>query len=308
MKKKLCYFDLHSPSDNETTSSPIMLSSHFDPKTVLWRYISTEQFLSMLSTKSLYFARLDTLEDPFEGYPFHLDNKYRYMDYSQLERNWIFVNCWHENEDESEHMWKHHGIENSIAIKTSIDNFINSINNDTATKPGVTIARVDYINPQEEVDITTDKIKRRIFSPYFYKRKQFEYEQEVRVVCPLDLASEGLSVKEYYEVLKQHPKGFYFPVCLNSLIEEIVVAPTSGRWYHDLISDTLHQYKLNSDMLRESVIQTSPLWNHDSFADFIFSDIDESMKDKPFYRIDAAPGTRKFTISPSSKIELVRQT
>lgn len=305
----ILYYDSSPPRNNnkEQTENPIYLSSHFKPDTILWRYISTEQFLSMLSTKSLYFPRLDTLEDPFEGYPFYSDDE-EYKNILQLKRKLLFVNCWHENKKESEYMWKHHGNENSIAIKTTVESFINSIDNDTAAKPGVNIVRVKYISTQEEdIDVSDDKIVKQTFYPHFYKRKQFNHEQEVRVVCRLDLAYSTLSIEKYYETLKQHPKGFYFPVCLDSLIEEIVVAPTSGRWYYDLISDTLHQYELNPDKLRKSAIQTSPLWNHDSFTDLLFNHIEQSTGNKPFYEIQVSPETRKFTISPSGKIELAEE-
>ena len=310
MKKERYYFTNLRMHDKSVIAANFLPQEYqLQPETVLWRYLSTEQFLSMLSTKSLHFARLDTLEDPFEGYPFHLNSE-EFRDMIQLNRNSTFVNCWHENQNESEYMWKHHGIENSVAIRTSYDSFIKGIKNDTTMKPPVQISRIVYVDSNEDVNTSVEdreKTNRQLF-PYFYKRKQFEYEQEVRAVCPLHLASDGLSIKEFYDVLKQYPKGFYFPVCLDSLIEEIVVSPTSEKWYYDLIANAIRQYQLNIDKLRESVIQISPLWNHDTYADILLSVMGESTEQKFYYRSGGTSGIEIYTISSSGKIESVEQT
>lgn len=34
----------------------------------LWRYMSFEKFVSLLSEESLFFSRVDKFEDPFEGF------------------------------------------------------------------------------------------------------------------------------------------------------------------------------------------------------------------------------------------------
>ena len=35
----------------------------------LWRYFSLPKLLHLLQSGALYFARLDQLDDPFEGFP-----------------------------------------------------------------------------------------------------------------------------------------------------------------------------------------------------------------------------------------------
>lgn len=45
---------------------------------ILWRYLSFEKFVSLLSTKSLYFATANQFEDPFEGHvPLLIDKLYK---------------------------------------------------------------------------------------------------------------------------------------------------------------------------------------------------------------------------------------
>lgn len=87
--------------------------------TRIWRFTDFAKFYSMLTNNSLYFSRLDKLEDRFEGHfsqaRAELDQKiYDLPDtdnhakgvinmiYSPIRKD-SFVNCWHMNEYESEH-------------------------------------------------------------------------------------------------------------------------------------------------------------------------------------------------------------
>ena len=111
-------------------------------KAVLWRYMDFTKFVSLLSTKALYFARADTLGDPFEGSltkrnrdlrPIFLqsigfgtdefpDAAQNLAEILQRIRNINLVNCWHENTYESEAMWKIYAREkDGIAVKTTFE-------------------------------------------------------------------------------------------------------------------------------------------------------------------------------------------
>jgi hypothetical protein len=41
--------------------------SDLEYKTIIWHYRNLASFLSILQTESLWFSRLDQLNDPFEG-------------------------------------------------------------------------------------------------------------------------------------------------------------------------------------------------------------------------------------------------
>jgi hypothetical protein len=44
-----------------------------EPETRLWRYMDFAKFVAMLEHRSIYFARADMLDDPFEGASGYLD-------------------------------------------------------------------------------------------------------------------------------------------------------------------------------------------------------------------------------------------
>ena len=119
----------------------------------IWRYMDFTKFVSMLDTKSLYFTRIDLLEDKFEGsvpksfyssmssekiemlkafYPKSYKSRIKKSEKTALKkskknleinlarRKWTFVNCWHVNEDESAAMWKLYLKSNEgVAIQTA---------------------------------------------------------------------------------------------------------------------------------------------------------------------------------------------
>jgi hypothetical protein len=60
------------------TWSKIKKPENLDAK--IWRYVDFAKFLSLIMSESLFFCRIDKLDDPFEGY-------YTYQDlYIQRER------------------------------------------------------------------------------------------------------------------------------------------------------------------------------------------------------------------------------
>ncbi len=67
----------------------------------IWRYMDFSQFVNMLETESLYFTRLDLLDDPHEG-------SFSWLELADKEqedlkkqlvklRKHTAVNCWHCN-------------------------------------------------------------------------------------------------------------------------------------------------------------------------------------------------------------------
>ena len=102
----------------------------------LWRYMDLSKFIAMLQTSSLFFARADTLGDPFEGSTtrrnalaaeYIIANRHTienlagwrkftdeqileiYQMISQSARSsvtMVYANCWHMNEHKSAAMWK----------------------------------------------------------------------------------------------------------------------------------------------------------------------------------------------------------
>lgn len=123
----------------------------------LWRYMSFEKFVSLLSTKSLFFSRADKFEDPFEGFmPPSVKSIYE-NEANDLKSNdlgksiakwrkYILCSCWHHGNEESAAMWEKYHMNNSgIAIKTTVSNFKNYLGEDY----NVFIGKIKYINHYE---------------------------------------------------------------------------------------------------------------------------------------------------------------
>ena len=93
-----------------------------DPQedTKIWRYLDTGKFISMLDKESIVFARVDKLEDSFEGSYSKPSFELRKDNYNDLNKDelrklselfkklkaYTFVNCWHMNDNESAAMWE----------------------------------------------------------------------------------------------------------------------------------------------------------------------------------------------------------
>jgi hypothetical protein len=97
-----------------------------DPNAVLWRYMDLARLLSLLEARSLFFPRITTLDDPYEGYltkptvgtvsviPDGLSNSERQARKELIAKNLrtlagfrtlLCVSCWHQNDVESAAMW-----------------------------------------------------------------------------------------------------------------------------------------------------------------------------------------------------------
>ena len=229
----------------------------------LWRYMSFEKFASLLTTKSLHFARADTFEVPYESLVppsiMHLyEQETRHLGKEGGQsviklwenwRKWVMCSCWHRGEQESMAMWGRYDLHNSgITIKTTMQRLKDSFT-DKENIP-VHICNVRYINFQEFKVPNTISDMNTIYLPFFYKRKEFSNEKEVRAIIDTSpyIKEDFFRVKKgpnidpkvisLQELLKiDHPKinddhnGRNLEVDLKTLIHEIIISPyPKGKW------------------------------------------------------------------------------
>ena len=233
-----------------------------DNESKLWRYMDFAKYVSLISTSTLYFARADTFNDTFEGAKGLKKNKTRWDDHflsffkraikylpegkisedsddeiekkahklfqdfetgSKAEKKHTFINCWHENEHESEAMWRLYSsfLDNAIAVRTSYSNLYQALGRDLS----ISIGKVKYISLQKNfVDV---------HNPFWRKRKSFEHEKEVRAMV-FDHESDS--------------KGKVLPCDLSLLIEEVFVSPIAPQWFVDVVNGVNHKYGLNVEV------------------------------------------------------------
>jgi hypothetical protein len=225
----------------------------------LWRYMDFTKYVSLLSTPGLYFARADTFSDAFEGAKGLRKNKQKWDEHylsffkmaiknppegfncdmpdEEIEKQaykllldlegagesikkHTFISCWHENEHESEAMWRLYSsfIDNAIAVRTTCK----KLNLALGRNPSISIGRVRYIDFKKKYAGINDS--------FWMKRRSFEHEKEVRaIIIEHDTTELGKVV----------------PCNLSVLIEEVFVSPSAPDWFVNLVNDLNNKYGLN---------------------------------------------------------------
>lgn len=232
-----------------------------DNKSKLWRYMDFAKYVSLLSTSALYFARADTFNDTFEGAKGLKKNKSNWDDqllsffkmsiknlpegyeckYSEEEiekkaykllqdfetggedsKRHTFISCWHENEHESEAMWRLYSsfLDNAVAVRTSYKNLYLALGRDIS----ISIGRVKYIDFKKNYAGN---------GAFWRKRKSFEHEKEVRILIH-DRESDSM--------------GKVLPCDLSLLIEEVFVSPSAPQWFVEVVNDVNHKYGLSVEV------------------------------------------------------------
>lgn len=229
------------------------------PESKLWRYMDLGKFISLISKKTLFFASAEAFEDIFEGAKGIVDRKPQwdafYLDFfryaiqtapginpgelnenyiqensmhllseletnGQFDRKHTFISCWHCSEYESEAMWKLYStnVKNALAIQTTYQQLYEALGKD----PSIQIGKVKYI----------DYFKRfsSINGAYWYKRKSFEYEKEVRAIIKSG---------------KTTDRGIEKVIDLEKLISAIYISPYAPKWFEDVVIDVMKKYEIH---------------------------------------------------------------
>jgi len=230
---------------------------------VLWRFMDFTKFVSLLKSQCLFFTRADRFQDPFEGAKGLLKNKPKWdkhykeffieairtvpggegLNKTELELlkeakrllndlNTIgarqvketFVNCWYESNYESEAMWKLYtsALDQGVAIRTTYKRLYDGL----YRSPDIQIGRVNYIDFSVKFAGINDS--------FWYKRKSFEHEREVRTVF------RDFPAKEDF--------GKLIPVNLDVLIQKVYLSPTSQIWFKELVQDIMIKYDLKKKL------------------------------------------------------------
>ena len=226
--------------------------THPKDDATLWRYMSFEKFINILATESLFFTRADKYDDKFEG---HIpEAMMRYYGSADIRidpslRQYIMCNCWHQGEEESMGMWDKYHIRNSgIAIKTTMGNLKNCL----PDTPNIFIGKVDYdvesSENQNQIEIPEDlSIENSLHYLYFYKRKPFEYEQEVRAI--IDITS--IPRDDTYKF------GVPLEIDVKMLIgkySEVIVSPHAEEWITETVASIVKRCGFQCSVNRSKLL------------------------------------------------------
>jgi len=222
-----------------------------DARTSVWRYSSMAKLIAVLESRSLWFSRADSLDDPHEGARgpvniAHAAEMYGDAEHAaaanasnELLRHRAFINCWHASDHESHAMWSIYGPRGeTVAIRSTYDRLRQCLGNNSQVSVGL-VRYVDYTKtwiPEENA-----------FDALMHKRKSFEHESEARAVF-IDFSADGVD-----------KAGRQIPTDLSSLLVEIVVAPEAPGWFAELLQRLVGRLDLEVDV-RHSDLDVDPIY------------------------------------------------
>jgi hypothetical protein len=238
----------------------------------IWRYFDFPKFVDLLQTSSLFFERGDKLIefDKKEGSIFSLgmqkDNAEQPtinhlinidIPLSQEDINkWCFINCWHKSAKECYAMWRLYGKDFGVSIASSIkklqksfvfnskdDEFLILENGYQTIWNDKVIVDMRYYNDDKDYIHTESPIDR-----FTYKRKEFEYEKEVRCIIYFP---DGCGVNVNNEIVTYD--NIKLNINLDNLIDEIYISPFAPSWFYSVIENLCRKYQINKKII-QSVI------------------------------------------------------
>jgi len=222
-----------------------------DPNATIWRYLDFTKLVSLITTRQLFFSRVDTFDDPFEGSISEATRIARREGYSELDEDKreemlghlrrhtetaptrMYANCWNLSEVESAALW---GLyvqpADGVAIRSTYSRLIASVQAGPPT-PDRPVAPL-WVGKVAYIDYTDDFIPDdNSLYPFVHKRKSFEFENELRAMT-WNQSWKGLE--------KVSPIGLRVPVDLTRLVEAIYVAPTAPQWFASLVQSVVAHY------------------------------------------------------------------
>ena len=241
---------------------------------ILWRYTNFEVFVNLLDTEALYFTRADKFEDPYEGFiPQSIMDAYKQslkrvtpsefveaiMKQHEASRKYVMCNCWHQNVVESMAMWEKYHMRNSgVAIKTTMQNMKSSL----LSEYSIYIGKIEYIYDNMDDDQYMQNFlqsdiplaKKLTYFPYFRKRKEYEHEQEVRLIVDIDPfirdALNNQTVENVDSFLETGLPdicdiGMLFNIDVNTLIDEVIVSPYAKDWITETLRSVVQKFGFN---------------------------------------------------------------
>lgn len=275
------------------------LSSTLTPETKIWRYMSLDKLIDILSTRELYFAPISSysLTDPYEGLvpkvamnvwadiiessiaevkekikPLHqainmhekngiisprkakkereeiddiFSSKLSHIEsvFFKATRS-ITVNCWHQNDYESEGMWRLYSDTNKgIAIQSTIGNLIDSIETEFSVK----ISEVKYLD-YSDPNLKPQDCMVNGSTMAFLKRHSFSHEKEIRLTISPNLT--GIDFEKHV------PSGIRVKVDPLKLIENIYISPYVSQPYPNAVGAIAEKFGIHNKKLVNSKLLT----------------------------------------------------
>lgn len=237
----------------------------------LWRYLGFERYVELISKSTLWFARADQFEDPFEGSVTPLNLKMRENSATrrgsfskpfstrprdaESYRRINFASCWHASEIESMAMWNIYQSNSVVAILSTRERMRSSINSEKE----IYLGRVNYKDFSPETKDFVDETN--AFNHFFTKRNNYEFEKEVRAVL-LEIPPEGSSdspTTGFPKLYGDNVLGVPVNIDPANLISEVRVHPNSPSSFCKSVEEVTRKFGCTFPIVR-SEMNADPLF------------------------------------------------
>jgi hypothetical protein len=226
----------------------------------IWRYLDLWKFVSLLASRSLRFARADTLGDAWEGAlseatllsrparaealaaqireatggsSWSAEDVIRtYANSSEQMQYRVMINSWYLGNGESAAMWKLYSSPDGVAIRSTAGKLMKEL-------PANVGDSAISLDPIRYVEYSLEEIpEERWNSPFLFKRRSFEHEREIRA-----------------HLLHRNPAptGLLAPVDLDALVEAVYVAPASPSWHREVVESLCRSYGLDAPVHQSAI-------------------------------------------------------
>lgn len=222
----------------------------------VWRYLTMEKLLALLTSESLHFTRLDKFQDPWEGtLPTRRRARLEEIDrrvsenfrqYSSSLRNetrkLYFLNCWHISEHESAALWAQYA-SSGLAIRSTVGRLQAA----THEEADLTIKRVNYVEFASYDNNKPDKLEHVCL-----KRPSFSHEQELRIIYyDAETARRDLGILPQ---LHEPRQSYDLKVNVTGLIESIWLSPLAEEWVLKVLRRVVELLHLPSIQVERSTL------------------------------------------------------
>ncbi len=226
------------------------------PETKIWRYMDFTKFVYMLEKGGLFFPKVESFKDPYEGSYSRGNLSIRKFVFSKAKEKKKFqgqideikqikphinINCWHMNDFESAGMWKLYSKTNeSICIQTTFGRLEKALPNN------IKFGKVKYINYDKDWIPESD-----VYYPFIYKRLSFEHERELRAIF-------DSSDNYFNESFEKNENGYWINLNLQTLVQRIYVSPEAQDWFEEVVEKVKNKYNLTLKKVYKSPLNNEP--------------------------------------------------
>lgn len=239
------------------------------PSNKLLRYMSFEKFADILCRNAIFIPRADLFDDEFEGcYPQlvyeisrgieissnGVSSNQGLIEYTKKIKESAFVSCWTLGGSENMALWKLYGGKNSVAIETTIEDFVFEVEK-PVNKNALMIfieknfVKVDYIDHKSKSE---DLAKELLDFPHAALTKKYHaysYEQEIRFM---------MTHHDIPGLKEKLGSGINIAVNAQDLIKKIYISPLADAWFFDFVKIYLKKFKM-SHLVQKSNMSISPI-------------------------------------------------